>query len=125
MTFAQAVPWPVYCVVLPAGWSVENGTWRLRDGGRLTISYHRRSDGARIVLDEGAICLTGTGCVPTGADAGSTPFGDRSASVVDTGAGGWVATVDQGLNPSWQLTGSGLSDADFRALAAALFLVDL
>ncbi len=123
LAFAQAVSWPVYCAVLPTGWSVEKGTYRLKDGGRLTISYRRRADGARIVLDEGALCLDGTGCRPTGTDAGTTSFGDRDADLVATTTG-FGASVDGGQNPSWLLTGTTISGADFRTIAAALFLVD-
>ncbi len=122
-SFAQSVSWPVYCAVLPSGWSVVQGTYRLKDGGRLTISYRRRADDARVVLDEGALCLDGTGCVPSGSDAGTIPFGDRQADLVATGSD-YAAVVDRGENPSWLLTSSGLSEADFAAIAADLHLID-
>lgn len=99
------------------------GTYRLKDGGRLTISYRRRADDARLVLDEGALCLDGTGCVPSGSDAGTIPFGDRQADLIAAGTG-YAAVVDRGENPSWLLTGSGLSEADFRSIAADLNLID-
>jgi hypothetical protein len=123
-SFAQAVPWPVYCVVLPAGWSVETGSYRLRDGGRLTIGYHRRADGARIVLDEGALCLDGTGCAPTGTVSGTIAFADRQAESVTASDGSLAAVVDRGQDPSWLLTGIGLPAAEFQAIGAALHLID-
>jgi hypothetical protein len=123
-SFAQAVPWPVYCVVLPTGWSVESGTYRLRDGGRLTIGYHRRADGARIVLDEGALCLDGSGCAPTETVVGTIGFGDRQAEFLTTIDGSLAAVVDHGQNPSWLLTGTGMPPAEFQAIAAALHLID-
>lgn len=122
--FAQAVPWPVYCAALPTGWSVETGSYRLRDGGRLTISYNRRADGARVVLDEGALCLDGTGCAPTGTVAGTIAFGDRQAESWTAPDGGLAAVVDRGQNPSWLLTGTGMPTAEFQAIAAALHLID-
>jgi hypothetical protein len=123
-SFAQAVPWPVYCAVLPTGWSVESGSYRLRDGGRLTIGYQRRADGARIVLDEGALCLDATGCAPTETVAGTTGFGDRQAEYVTASDGSLAAVVDRGQNPSWLLTGTGIPPAEFQAIAAALHLID-
>jgi hypothetical protein len=123
-SFAQAVPWPVYCVVLPAGWSVETGSYRLRDGGRLTIGYQRRADGARIVLDEGALCLDTTGCAPTATVTGTIAFADREAESVTASDSSLAAVVDRGQNPSWLLTGTGLPAAEFQAIAAALHLID-
>jgi hypothetical protein len=123
-SFAQAVPWPVYCAVLPTGWSVETGSYFLRDGGRLTISYNRRADGARIVLDEGALCPDASDCLPTGSDRGTIPFADREAPLVAVSGGGFAAVVDRGVNPSWLLSGTGIGEDDFRAIAAALHLID-
>jgi hypothetical protein len=122
-SFAESVPWPVYCAVLPAGWSVEKGSYRLRDGGRLTISFRRRADGARLVLDEGTVCLETTPCVGPGLSLGTTPLSDREAelSVVD---GSLTALVDGTENPAWLLTGTGIEETEFRGLAAALHLID-
>jgi hypothetical protein len=122
-SFAQSVSWPVYCVVLPKGWSVEKGTYRLRNGGRLTISYRRRADGARIVLDEGAVCAETTPCVPSGSDLGTTPFGDRQADL-SSASGGLAAVVDETENPAWLLTGTGIDQGAFASIAAKLHLLD-
>jgi hypothetical protein len=121
-SFAQAVSWPVYCAVLPKGWSVEKGTYRLGNGGRLTISYRRRADGARIVLDEGAVCAETTPCFPPGSDLGTTPFADRQADL--SSGGGFAAVVDETENPAWLLTGTGLDQAAFTGIAAKLQLID-
>jgi hypothetical protein len=122
--FAQSVSWPVYCAVLPSGWSVEHGEYRLADGGRLTISYRRRADGARIVLDEGAVCAQTTPCVPPGSDLGTTPFGDRQADMSGS-SGALAAVVDETENPAWLLTGTGIGQGDFSSIAAKLHLLDL
>jgi hypothetical protein len=123
-SFAQEVPWPVYCAVLPVGWSVEKGTYRLKNGGRLTISYRRRADGARIVLDEGAVCQETTPCVPAGSSLGQVDFGDRQADLIDAGTAGLVAAVDQPDNPAWLLTGTGIDRAALSAIAGKLALID-
>jgi hypothetical protein len=123
-SFAQAVPWPVYCAVLPKGWSVQYGSnYRLKNGGRLTAIYRRRADSARVVLDEGTVCVDTSPCVPAGTSLGSTPFGDRQADLGSTGTG-WAAVVDETENPAWLLTGTGLTEKDFRAIAANLHLLD-
>jgi hypothetical protein len=123
-SFAQAVSWPVYCAVLPKGWSVEKGTYRLGNGGRLTISYRRRADGARIVLDEGAVCAETNPCVGPGSDLGTIEFSDRQADLSST-ASGLAAVVDKAENPAWLLTGTGLGQGDFATIAAKLHLIDL
>lgn len=121
--FAQSVPWPVYCAILSKDWSLEHADYRLANGGRLTIIYRRRSDGARVVLDQGSVCADTTPCVPSGTDLGTTPFSDRVADV-STINGGFAAVVDVTENPAWLLTGSGINQKDFGAIAAKLRLLD-
>jgi hypothetical protein len=120
--FAEAVSWPVYCVVLPKGWTAT-GRYHLANGGRLTINYVRRTDGAKIILDEGAVCAETNPCVPNGSDLGTTAFGDREADL-STMTGGFAAVVDETENPAWLLTGTGLDRDDFTAIAAKLHLID-
>lgn len=122
--FAREVSWPVYCAVLPKGWSVEHGEYHLANGGLLTISYRRRADGARIVLQEGAVCAITTPCAPSGTDLGSTPFADRQADLSSSG-GQLAAVVDETENPAWLLTGTGIDRDDFTSIAAKLHLIDL
>lgn len=122
-SFAQSVSWPVYCAVLPKGWSVEKGTYRLKNGGRVTITYRRRADSARVFLDEGTVCVDTSPCVPAGTSLGTAPFGDRQADLSSTGDG-LAAVVDKSENPAWLLTGSGVTEKDFRAIAANLHLLD-
>ena len=122
--FADDVSWPVYCAVLPKGWSVEDGHFQLKDGGRLWIIYRRRSDGAKVVLDEGSVCQDTTPCVPSGDGLGSIPFGDRQADLSSTSGGLLSAVVDETENPAWLLTGTGIDAKDFRTIAAKLHLLD-
>jgi hypothetical protein len=123
-TFADDVSWPVYCAVLPKGWSVEDGHFQLKNGGRLWIVYRRRSDGAKVVLDQGSVCVDTTPCVATGAGLGSIPFGDRQAALSSTSGGVLSAVVDESENPSWLLTGTGIDQKDFKTIAAKLHLLD-
>lgn len=120
---AAAVPWPVYCAVLPAGWFVQQGSYRLANGGKLEITY-AGPGGARLALSEGAFCTDGSGCVPAGSDAGSAAFGDREGTLVSLASGGWAIVVDRGAPLSWLLVATGLDEVGARALGAALALVD-
>ena len=119
---ASAVDWPVYCPALPAGWFVQSGSYRLAGGARLEISY-RGPRGAHIDLKEGAFCSSSDGCVPDGTDAGTAAFGDRQGDLVSVGADSWAMSDDAGSNPSWLLTGTGLSEDEFRTIASDLVVV--
>ena len=115
---ADAVAWTVYCPVLPAGWFVESGHYRLAGGGWMEIAY-RGPGGARVELREGSFC-DGDDCTPEGTDRGPADFGDRSGTLLDLGAGRVAIVVDAGARPSWVLVASGLSDAAVRAIGSAM-----
>ena len=119
---AEAVSWDVYCAVLPGGWFVDSGTYRLSNGGWMEVSYRGPGD-ARLVLREGAFCQEDGDCVPAGPDVGAAPFGDREGTLVAADDGSWAVTVDRGSALAWLVTGSGLGEATFRSLAEALALV--
>jgi hypothetical protein len=77
---AAALPWPVYCAVLPAGWSVEVGNYTVANGGHLTITYRGPGD-ARLAIAEGNVC-DGLGtdidaCAPRDAVIGPAALGDQ------------------------------------------------
>lgn len=120
---ASTVAWPVYCPVLPAGWFVQQGSYRLANGGKLEITY-AGPGGARLALSEGAFCPDTSGCVPSGSDAGSAPFGDKAGTLVSLNDGGWAIVVDRGAPLSWLLVTSGVDEASVRAIGAALALVE-
>jgi len=119
---ADAVDWAVYCPVLPSGWFVESGSYRLAGGGRMEIGY-KGSSGRHILLREGSFCTDGSGCVPGGSELGDAPFGDQTGSLVATSNGGWAIVVAPGARPSWLLTGSGMDEEAFRQIAADLMVV--
>jgi hypothetical protein len=120
---AAAVDWPVYCAVLPNGWFVDTGSYRLSGGGWLEIAYKGPS-GARIELHEGSFCHTADGCVPPGTDAGATPFGDQSGTGVQATDGRFAVVVDRGSSPSWLAIGSGLTEDAFNKLVGRLARLD-
>lgn len=118
-SMAAAVDWTVYCPVLPDGWFVEDGTYRLADGGWMEISYNGPGE-ARLVLRQGGFCESGDGCVPTGTDAGETALGDRTGTLVAVADGSWAIVVDRGATPSWLLVVEGLGESEARTIAANL-----
>ncbi len=119
---AAALDWDVYCGVFPEGWFVETGSYRLRDGGQLTIAY-RGPNGARLELRQGAFCGDPNGCVPSGQEQGQAAFGDRQGTLVVLDGGGYAIVVDRGAPISWLAIGANLDEASFRALVAALHRV--
>ena len=123
---AQAFSWDVYCAVLPGEWFVDAGSFRLADGGTLVVRY-KGPGGTTIELQEGAWCTAGgSACSPRDHDLGTAPFGDRPGELVSLGpnvADGFAIYVDPGAAPSWAITGTGMDQAAFEAIAAALHLV--
>jgi hypothetical protein len=119
---AGAVDWAVYCPVLPAGWFVEGGEYRLAGGGWLEITYEG-PDGSSVQLRQGAPCET-AGCQPSGADLGEAAYGDLAGILLDVGNGGFAVVVDPGENPSWTLVAESLAADDVRRIAADLTLVE-
>lgn len=117
---AAAFDWPVYCAALPARWFLAGGSY---SGGKLDISY-KGPNAAVFELHEGAFCPDGSGCVPEGGDAGTTAFGDRTATLVHFEDGRVAAVVDRGERLSWLAIGEGLSDEVFQSIAAALIRLD-
>ncbi len=119
LSVARAVDWPVLCGVLPSGWFVSAGSYRLANGGKLVISY-KGPAGATFALSEGAFCQDASGCVPSGSDAGDAAFGSMSGTLVALDGGDWAIVVDRGAALSWLLVTHGLDRATATSLAAAL-----
>lgn len=121
-SMAAAVDWTVYCPVLPDGWFVDDGHYRLAGGGWMEISYDGPGD-ATIVLRQGAFCAEGDVCVPAGQEVGETPFGDRTGVLVAGDDGSWSVVAERGAARSWLLVMHGLDEAGARAIAAGLLVV--
>jgi len=119
---ASALSWTVYCAVLPAGWFVDSGQYRQAGGGWVQIAY-RGPGGARLEFHEGAFCTASDGCVPPGTESGDAPFGDKTGTFVSLDDGGLAVVVDRAEKISWLAVGTGLDEAAFRAIVAALAVV--
>ena len=115
----QSVSWTVYCAVLPRGWYVSSGSYRLASGGKLLISY-KGPDGATLSLSEGSFCTDGTGCVPAGTDSGDARFGPLPATLVAVDGGGYAIVADKGQTPSWLMVTTGLDQAMTMSFGEAL-----
>ena len=121
-SMAAAADWPVYCPVLPDGWFVESGQYRLADGGRLEIVY-RGPDRAEVTLDEGAFCTIQGGCVPPGQDVGPSAFDGQDGLLIALDDGSWAVALDREASLSWLLIVTGLDEATARSIAADLVVV--
>jgi hypothetical protein len=118
------VAWDVYCAVLPPGWFVDSGSYRLSNGGQLSITYWGPA-GARLVVREGSYCAGVPNCIPSGTDAGSARFGERDARLLDLGSGSWLVVVaSAGVDVGWQATGSGIDGPALVGYTAAFARVD-
>ncbi len=120
---AAAVDWAVYCPVLPDGWFVVTGRYRLAGGGRLEISY-RGPGGASFTLREGAFCGDPDGCIPAGSELGGAAFGDRNGTMISADDGSWAIVVDAGANPSWLLVAEVASEEAARKIGESLVAVE-
>lgn len=123
---ATAMAWPVYCAVLPAGWFLEAGSFRVANGGHLNVTYRGPGD-AHLAIAEGNVC-DGLGtdievCAPRDAVIGPATLGDMAGELGQL-SNGLVLDVDRGANPSWRVTGLGISAADFTLLCAAMVHVN-
>jgi hypothetical protein len=123
---AGAMSWSVYCAVLPDGWFLEAGTYRLAAGGQLLVTY-RGPGNVHIAMSEGNVC-DGLGtdvdvCAPRDAVIGPATMGDRTGDLGRL-ANGLVLDVDRGANPSWRVTGLGVTESEFLAITAAMLRVD-
>jgi len=114
---AEAVAWDVYCPVLPAGWFVDTGSFRLAGGGRLEIDY-KGPGGARLEIRQGTYCAGDDDCIPDAPDAGPAAFGDRPARLLDVGDGRWLVVAEDG-SINWEVRSIVLDRATALAYAAA------
>jgi hypothetical protein len=117
-SIAEVVSWPVYCAVLPSGWFVDAGQYRLAGGGWLEIAY-RGPGGARLESRQGTACAD-AGCLPSGEDLGGAAFGDLGGTLVQQDDGRLAVVVGPTDGATWVLVGSGLEQDAFVAIAADL-----
>jgi hypothetical protein len=117
--------WAVYCPVLPVGWFLESGTYWLANDGQLEATY-RGPGNVHIAVVEGNVCAEfGSDverCAPRDAVIGPAQMGDRTGELGRL-ANGLVLDVDRGADPSWRITGLGLTEDAFSAIGAAFLRV--
>jgi hypothetical protein len=119
---AAAVPWDVYCAVLPKGWFVESGSRKGGAAGQLVIAY-KTNAGLRLELKQGNFCSgTPAACGPMDSTVGPATYSDRQGQLGAL-SGNLVLYVNPGSSPAWQAVGVGLSESTFRAFCAALVKV--
>jgi hypothetical protein len=89
----------------------------------MEIAY-RGPGGARLELHEGAFCADSSGCIPSGTEVGSAPFGDKTGTLISADDGTWALSADSDQPASYLAVGSGVSEDAFRAIAAGLISVN-
>jgi hypothetical protein len=115
---AADLPFDVYCAVLPSSWWLDNASY---DGPFLEVAY-KNGAGAGIWLFEGGWCPPGTLCAGPGAPIGSASFDGLGGTLYNSGS---YFTVEVGTlaNPAYLMGGGGMSQAQFKAWAAAVVKV--
>jgi hypothetical protein len=119
---ARSVDWAVLCAVLPNRWFVDQGSYRLANGGKMEVGYNGPG-GATLSLSEGSFCGDADGCVPSGTDVGDAALGPLPGTLVRLDEGGFAVVVDRGQRPSWVLETHQLDQPTTVALAAAVLEV--
>jgi hypothetical protein len=119
---ARNMDWTVLCAVLPRGWVVDSGSYRLAGGGRMEMAYRSRA-GGRLELSEGAFCGDADGCVPAGTETGDAAFGPLDGTLIALDDGGWAIVADRGAEISWLLVAHGVDEAAARSFGEALEVV--
>jgi hypothetical protein len=118
-SMAAAVDWTVYCPVLPDGWFVNDGQYRLANGGWMEITYDGPG-GAALDLRQGALPDAAAGCLPAGSETGETAFGGETGVLIEVATGGWAVVVDRGEVICWMILATGVDAAGARTIAADL-----
>jgi hypothetical protein len=114
---ANNVPFAIYCGVTPSPWYFNGASSAYGATGKLTSDY-KTSGGADFALSEGTF-----GAAAHGASIGSASFGDQSGTLYAGTSGGFVLLVAPGTSHAYQAVGSGLTQAVFVSLSAALMKV--
>ena len=114
---ANHVPFAVYCGVVPSPWYFNGASSTYGNTGKLTSDY-KTTGGADITLSEGTFAASGHG-----ASLGSAHFGDLTGTLYAGSSGGFVLIVAPGTNHAYQAVGTGMTQAAFVSISAALMKV--
>jgi len=121
---ANHVPFTVYCGVVPSPWYFNAASSTYGASGTVTATY-KTSGGAVFTIQEGAFCtIGGSACSPHDTVIGSAHFGDLTGTLDSLGPGlGFAIYVSAGTTHGYTATGTGVTQATFVNLAAALIKV--
>jgi len=121
---ANHVPFTVYCGVVPSPWYFSAASSTYGNSGTVTATY-KTSGGAVFMIQEGAFCtIGGSACSSHDTVIGPGHFGDLIGSLDSLGPGmGFAIYVNAGTTHGYTATGTGVSQATFVNLAAALIKV--
>ena len=122
---AAVMKFDVYCNVLPSGWHIETngGVYNGAHGGTVDVKWAGPS-GKKLEIKEGAFCKTDADtCSPHVSVIGTAIFGDLLGSLDSVSGGGFAIYVSPGTGKGYTLTGSGMSQAAFVSIAAAVVKV--
>lgn len=118
---ASALHFPVYCAVLPKGWSIVSGTYK---NGWLDVSY-KTSGGAAIEVAEGGFCTTSpAACSTHTAILGAASFGGLSGQldILDP-TPSYVIYVNPGTTHAYVIAGKGMTQTSFISYGAKMLKV--
>jgi hypothetical protein len=112
---ANKLSFTVYCAKLPSGWYLSAAEYKQPGGGWLKATY-RNSAGAQLEISEGAFC---TGACSPGTNVGAGKFGDLGGQLYSLSPG-FAVYVAAGTTRGYTSKGTGMTQATFAALSAAL-----
>jgi hypothetical protein len=113
---AAALGFDVYCGALPSDWWLQSAQY---SGNQLTASY-ANSKGWTVSLGEGNFCPGLPSCLTSTSSLGSASFGSLSGSLKLISAGTYGVFVNAGTTHGYRMIGKGMTQAQFKAWAAAL-----
>jgi hypothetical protein len=111
----------VYCAVLPSGWWLQSASYVLPSGGFLQAEY-KSGGGAGFHLWEGGWCPPDKACIAHGPQIATASFGGL-AGTLHLNNTTYTLEVGTWADPAYLMVGSGMTQAQFLAWAAALVRV--
>jgi hypothetical protein len=114
---ANHVPFTVYCGVVPSPWYFNAASSTYGAAGKVTATY-KTTGGADFTITEGTFAASGHA-----GSLGSANFGDLSGTLYAGSVSGFVLLVSPGTSHAYQAVGTGMTQAAFVNLAAAVIKV--
>ncbi len=107
----------VYCGVVPNPWYFSGASSTYGKTGLVTATY-QTTTGFKIAISEGTFTA-----IDHGSSISTASFGDLSGQLYAGTSSGFVLLVNPGTSKAYQAVGTGVSQATFTKLAAALIKV--